>query len=290
MSRLYSQDNYLISLVFIYTPTSNKETPMTIPFTVPSLNESAFNCPYCNAFAKQTWHDFTAPIKHGYAIIARASRCEHCQRYSIWQGEKMIYPDFSGITPPNQDLSVEIQRDYKEAASITQKSPRGAAALLRLSIQKLCKQLGQPGENINSDIGELVKQGLPVKIQQALDVVRVVGNEAVHPGELNLKDNQIRDIIKYLEVGKPLPEQYRFLLFEDKREVELVWNGKTNEVCNVVLPFQTIEHVDEPRTETGPHKKELQFGLFDERGRQLQGWTNKLIWGDNKLILSSLKN
>src|SRR3989338_3098749 len=107
---------------------------------------------------------------------------------------------------------------------------------------------------------------------------------------MKLQDNEIRDIIKYLEVGKPLPEQYRFLLFEDKREVELVWNGKTNEVCNVVLPFQTIEHVDEPRTETGPHKKELQFGLFDERGRQLQGWTNKLIWGDNKLILSSLKN
>ncbi|MDO8528233.1 MAG: site-specific DNA-methyltransferase [Deltaproteobacteria bacterium] len=107
---------------------------------------------------------------------------------------------------------------------------------------------------------------------------------------MKLQDNEIRDIIKYLEAGKPLPEQYRFLLFEDKREVELVWNGKTNEVCNVVLPFQTIEHVDEPRTETGPHKKELQFGLFDERGRQLQGWTNKLIWGDNKLILSSLKN
>jgi len=27
-----------------------------------------------------------------------------------------------------------------------------------------------------------------------------------------------------------LPEKYRFLLFEEKREVELVWNGKTNEV------------------------------------------------------------
>ncbi|MBI4239116.1 MAG: site-specific DNA-methyltransferase [Deltaproteobacteria bacterium] len=107
---------------------------------------------------------------------------------------------------------------------------------------------------------------------------------------MKLQDNEIRDIIKYLEAGKPLPEQYRFLLFEDKREVELVWNGKTDEVCNVVLPFQSIEQVDEPRTETGAHKKELQFGLFDTRGRQLKGWTNKLIWGDNKLVLSSLKN
>jgi adenine-specific DNA-methyltransferase len=71
--------------------------------------------------------------------------------------------------------------------------------------------------------------------------------------------------------------------------VELVWNGKSNEVCNVVLPFQVIEQVDEPRAEK-PEDTALQGGLFDARGRQLQGWTNKLIWGDNKLILSSLKN
>lgn len=102
-----------------------------------------------------------------------------------------------------------------------------------------------------------------------------------------LSDNEKRDIIKYLEAGKPLPDKYRFLLFGDAREVELVWNGKTNETCNLVLPFQTIEQIDEPRSEG---KVELQRSLFDMSGRQIQGWTNKLIWGDNKLILSSLKN
>lgn len=108
---------------------------------------------------------------------------------------------------------------------------------------------------------------------------------------MKLSDNEIRDITQCLEAGKPLPDKYRFLLFEDKREVELVWNGKTNEVCNIVLPFQTIEQVDEPRAEK-PSDTALQPSLFDidNRGRQLKGWTNKLIWGDNKLILSSLKN
>ena len=107
--------------------------------------------------------------------------------------------------------------------------------------------------------------------------------------KIYLTDNEVRDIRKYLESGIPLPDKYRFLLFEDKREVELVWNGKTNEVTNIVLPFQTIEHIDEPRAEKDV---KLQMGLFDydERGRQIKGWTNKLIWGDNKLILSSLKN
>ena len=104
---------------------------------------------------------------------------------------------------------------------------------------------------------------------------------------INLSENEKRDVIKYLEAGKPLPEKYRFLLFKEDREVELVWNGKTNEVTNVVLPFQVIEQIDEPR-----EGKEFGEGgtLFDTSGKQITGWTNKLIWGDNKLILSSLKN
>lgn len=102
-----------------------------------------------------------------------------------------------------------------------------------------------------------------------------------------LTDAEKRDLTRLIQEGKPLPEKYRFILFEDKREVELVWNGKTREVCTTVLPFQTLEHVDEPRQE---EPESPQFDLLDTRGRQLKGWTNKLIWGDNKLILSSLKS
>lgn len=111
-----------------------------------------------------------------------------------------------------------------------------------------------------------------------------------------LTEQEQQEIVRFIETGKPLPDKYRFLLFGDKREVELVWNGKTSEVCNIVLPFQVIEQVDEPRAEK-PEDTKKDDALFvwgglslDERGRQLKGWTNKLIWGDNKLILSSLKN
>lgn len=125
---------------------------------------------------------------------------------------------------------------------------------------------------------------------------------------MKLTDNEIREVTKLIESGKPLPDKYRFLLFDDKREVELIWNGKTNEVTNIVLPFQVIEQVDEPRPVSLPSKpndpsKKLSKAeklkheyamydgtLFDPRGRQKSGWSNKLIWGDNKLILSSLLN
>lgn len=100
----------------------------------------------------------------------------------------------------------------------------------------------------------------------------------------DLNEAEQRDLFNLIQHGKALPEKYRFILFEDKREVELVWNGKTRDVCTTVLPFQTLEHIDEPRVETT-----MQGSLFDSRGRQMHGWSNKLIWGDNKLILSSLK-
>ena len=109
---------------------------------------------------------------------------------------------------------------------------------------------------------------------------------------MNLSEVEKRDLVKLIEAGKPLPDKYRFLLFGDKREVELVWNGKTSEVSNIVLPFQTVEVIDEPRAETAAETQVTQGTLFDvdARGRQIGGWTNKLIWGDNKYILSSLKS
>ena len=85
--------------------------------------------------------------------------------------------------------------------------------------------------------------------------------------DYRLSDGEKRDLITLIQQGKPLPEKYHFLLFEDKREVELVWNGKTRDVCTTVLPFQSLEHIDEPRTET-----KTQGDLFDGRGRQLRRW------------------
>ena len=109
---------------------------------------------------------------------------------------------------------------------------------------------------------------------------------------MRLSDNEIREITSLLEEGKPIPDKYRFQIFEKRNEVELLWNGKTDKKCNIVLPFQHIEQIDEPRKNKDVN--EIQSDLFnwdvDKRGRQLNGWVNKLIWGDNKLILSSLKN
>lgn len=118
------------------------------------------------------------------------SRCFNCKKFAVWVHRSMVFPNKVEGPLPNVDLPEDILRDFNEARSIVSPSPRGAAALLRLAVQKLCAHLGEKGKNIDEDIASLVKKGLDPLVQQSLDVVRVIGNEAVHPGTVDLRDDQ----------------------------------------------------------------------------------------------------
>lgn len=168
-------------------------------YTSPEFEKTAFNCPLCGAYAEQEWL-MTIGLNKNNAMFGRPTPqhsidsvefalCSHCKNYSVWLGNKMIYPSSGNVPLPNSDMPIEIKNDYEEARSIVNSSPRGAVALLRLAVQKLCKHLGEKGENINTDIANLVKKGLPEKLQKALDSVRVIGNNAVHPGQININDD-----------------------------------------------------------------------------------------------------
>lgn len=159
----------------------------------PKLNKKDFHCPFCGVHSHQMWEDISTNDSDGYNYNIsdfRGALCNHCKKISIWKENELIYPDNSNMPLPNEDLEADIKLDYNEAASIVEKSPRAAAALLRLAIQKLCKQLGEKGKKIDKDIGSLVKKGLSIQIKQALDIVRVIGNDSVHPGEINLNDDK----------------------------------------------------------------------------------------------------
>lgn len=118
------------------------------------------------------------------------SKCYNCNDFSIWKGSSLLSPVAKSGVKPNSDLPEDIIRDFNEARSIVELSPRGAAALLRLCIQKLCVHLGETSGKIDKDIASLVGKGLNPVIQKSLDAVRVIGNESVHPGEMNIKDDK----------------------------------------------------------------------------------------------------
>lgn len=164
------------------------------------------------------------------------SQCFNCNEIALWAISSMVWPVQNNAPAPNQDLPDDVRRDFEEAGRIVQLSPRGAAALLRLAIQKLCKELGGKGKNIDDDIAALVKAGLNVRIQQALDIVRVIGNEAVHPGTIDLRDD-IQTATKLFDLVNIIADT----MISQPKHIEALYNGlPPNKLAG-------IEERDKPR-------------------------------------------
>ena len=176
---------------------------MKTKFVAPEYRSKTFHCPHCKVYAHQEWviPEFYDENDEEYHRIQRLvlSYCVSCSKYSLWVNKELIYP-LSSIAPfPVDDMPDDVKEDFMEARNIVYASPRATAALLRLALQKLMPYLGEKGQNINEDIGNLVKKGLPEKIQKALDSLRVIGNNAVHPGHIDLKDD-VKTVIALFDI------------------------------------------------------------------------------------------
>ena len=168
----------------------------------PKVEQRSFTCPYCNTLSLQLWESIDlynwngayskqVVMQGSTPIRIRISTCQSCQKAHIWVDGQMVIPKVASVPMPLYEMPDKVKEIYNEARDVFPTSAKAAAALLRLALQYLCVELGGEGKNINSDIGKLVKEkGLPVQIQQALDVVRVAGNNAVHPGVLDLNDTK----------------------------------------------------------------------------------------------------
>ena len=160
-------------------------------YTAPDKKLSAFTCPHCGVYAhmKYSEHNFKEDeicISFDECIdtnTATLARCANCGNKIIWIKDEYVYPNLLPISP-NEDMPNVVKVLYEEAGLIYTKSPRAACALLRLAIDRLCNELGETDRDINKNIASLVKRGISVEVQQALDIVRVVGNKAVHPGQI----------------------------------------------------------------------------------------------------------
>lgn len=209
----------------------------------PEHAKGQFHCPHCGVYAKQRWSHLEAigdkyTEREVYQVVRRSnifglteikgnlpeiwtiSICEHCSMMAVWFNGSMIYPKKIVVEKPNTDLLKEIQDDYLEAANVLADSPRSAAAILRLALQKLCRQLGEKGEDINNDIAALVKRGLNSAIQKSFDVLRVTGNNAVHPGELDLTED-IGRVIRLFGLINFIAEK----MITEPKEIDSFYDG-----------------------------------------------------------------
>ncbi len=162
---------------------------MASKYIAPQQDIRSFTCPHCNTvsqmqFDRHQFHeDFQGNGEYVYVSnVLTIARCQTCGKKIIWNDDDYIHPEIVA-SEPNSDMPDSVRTLYNEAALIYNKSPRAACALLRLAVERLCNELGETGK-IDTMIGNLVKNGLPVIVQKALDAVRVIGNKAVHPGQI----------------------------------------------------------------------------------------------------------
>ncbi len=171
-----------------------------VGYVRPEYPERSFTCPHCNCFSQHNWRNIG--VSNG--IIESPKRwttswCLRCHSYCFWKDQSLVWPVKSGLPDPIDGCPEQIRAVYNEARQVFPHSPRASAALLRLSIQMICKEKGLPGKDLNKDIGALVEQGLSLQIQQSLDLVRVVGNGAVHPGQIAIEES-IDSIRKFFDM------------------------------------------------------------------------------------------
>lgn len=164
---------------------------MAKTYVKPEKDQNKYTCPHCNTLSQMQCdkHHFDSDkyrTRMNELLISNEltiHRCQCCGKKILWIDDTYIYPDMVS-EEANPDMPNSVKQLYNEAALISNKSPRAACALLRLAVDKLCLELGETDRDINKNIGALVKRGLSQDVQQALDIVRVVGNKAVHPGQI----------------------------------------------------------------------------------------------------------
>lgn len=158
----------------------------------PEYEEDAFHCPHCSTYSHHRWSGLKSYVSNEWFIQWKASICTRCEGHTIWtRDEEMVYPRTTIAPEPSEDMPEDVKEDYQEAQHVVEDSPRAAAALLRLAMEKLARELTNEGDKkLYQMIGDLKKEGrIDDRIQQALDSVRVTGNNWVHPGELNVTDD-----------------------------------------------------------------------------------------------------
>lgn len=159
---------------------------------LPEFKSSAYDCPHCGAYSHQRW----LPIMDGVGFETQQvdgldiSLCAHCGASAVWRGGVMVYPAATLGPAPHDDMPTAVRCLYEEARGVGHFSRRSAAALLRLALQVLVDDLDPGPGAINDKIGRLVGRGLDQHVQRAMDVVRVVGNNAVHPGRIDLDGDE----------------------------------------------------------------------------------------------------
>jgi len=210
---------------------------MTHSYIAPKYELSAFNCPHCNAYAEQYWSnllsdpeefsqkfnnliqylisqridtsqfrgyftdlliDWSSELGKCLVRDAKVATCNHCENISFWIKQKMIFPNMITVPLAHQDMPTNVKELYDEARLVSSLSPRSAATLLRVSLERLTENLGEATGNLNARISRLKAKGLPEQVIKVLDLVRIYGNDGAHSNQMDMDEQDTPEIVNKL--------------------------------------------------------------------------------------------
>lgn len=201
---------------------------------LPDYSTPSFTCPHCGSLSLMNYNtnfynrSNLCTINTATSTINIAT-CINCNKHIIWIDDKYVYPDII-VEEANPDMPESVKKLYDEAGLIYSKSPRAACALLRLAVDKLCNELGEQDRDINKNIGELVKKGLSKSVQQALDTVRVVGNKAVHPGQIDYDVDDVNTAKMLMQLLNIIVER----MISEEKKIESCYQALPESAKNAI--------------------------------------------------------
>ena len=208
-------------------------------YVSPDYMKDSFTCPHCGTLSLMNYikvNYFNGMYQNisnkkdvGGTNWILIGTCQNCKKEIIWIDDEYVYPDIIA-EEANADMPDSVKLLYDEAGLIYNKSPRAACALLRLAIDRLCNELGETDRDINKNIGALVRKGLPQTVQQALDVVRVIGNKAVHPGQIAFDVDDKNTATMLMRLLNIIVER----MITEPKEIDSLYQGLPESVRNAI--------------------------------------------------------
>ena len=190
-------------------------------------------CPHCGAYAQFTYEqlhyremDYKVPVDFMPTNIWQG-KCLACEQYIIINGFSVVYPEESNAPPIKMETPHSIKEIATEARMVHSQSPRASSALLRLALEMLLQNVLENNNKLNDNISILLERGIEDDLRRALEVIRIFGNEGVHPGTINLNDDEqssikLFNVFNYIVtrfiVEKGMIKEMYGIIPEEKRE------------------------------------------------------------------------
>ena len=115
------------------------------------------------------------------------SYCFNCNEICLWVVDQMVWPRCATSPGPKPHASTDVRRETEEASHTLDASPRGAAALLRLATEKLCKELGDSDESPRPEMAPLFQEEVDARVQKVLDAMRIIESNAISPDDVGVR-------------------------------------------------------------------------------------------------------